>query len=61
MPVLDSPQVVQFLLAHGADVFKKDRIRRQTCLHFAAEAGHADCIRVLISTAGQAVNRHQKR
>eukprot|EP00775_Hariotina_reticulata_P011021 gene11021-11175_t len=48
--------VVAWLLKHGADVWRHDRVRRQTALHYAAGSGASDAIRLVLAQAGAAVH-----
>lgn len=41
---------VRFLAECGADPFALDKLRRQTCLHYAALAGHEAAIKELLKT-----------
>eukprot|EP00882_Tetradesmus_deserticola_P015853 GHRQ01016904.1.p1 GENE.GHRQ01016904.1~~GHRQ01016904.1.p1 ORF type:complete len:297 (+),score=82.60 GHRQ01016904.1:1276-2166(+) len=43
---------VAWLLKHGADVWRHDRVRRHTALHCAAQAGASDAVRLLLASAG---------
>jgi hypothetical protein len=40
----------------GADVWRHDRVRRQTALHYAAGSGASDAIRLVLAQAGAAVH-----
>lgn len=42
-------EVVQALLVFGANVTRVDYLSRKTALHFAAEGGHVQCIRLLVA------------
>lgn len=54
-------EAVEYLCAQGCEPFKCDRGRHQTALHCAAEAGHAEVLRVLLRHVGNRVNRQHKR
>ncbi|KAF6259018.1 ankyrin repeat-containing domain protein [Scenedesmus sp. NREL 46B-D3] len=43
---------VAWLLKHGADVWRHDRVRRHTALHCAAQAGATDAVRLLLASTG---------
>ncbi|WIA09414.1 hypothetical protein OEZ85_008819 [Tetradesmus obliquus] len=48
--------VVAWLLKHGADVWRHDRVRRHTALHCAAQAGAIDAVRLLLASAGNSTH-----
>ncbi len=45
--------VVRFLLQQGADPFRRDELKCQTAMHYAAECGHVECIRLVAQKAAE--------
>lgn len=43
------PDIVSYLLAHGADPFLFDALHSKNCLHYAVLAGSAQCCRALLA------------